>query len=74
FQRGQLEIATTHYKMAFQKDPRPDLSLRLGELSLRLKRPADAEGWWNRHLKDAPDSRARAYIRNALANDPAAAR
>jgi serine/threonine protein kinase len=74
FQRGQLDLATTHYKLAFQKDPRPDLSLRLGELSLRLKRPADAEGWWSRHLKDAPDSRARAYIRNALQNDPAVAR
>ncbi len=71
-QKGNLRNASTHYRMAFAEDPRPDLSLRLGELALRQGKPADARGWWERHLKDAPGSRARAYIVTTLKNDPAA--
>jgi len=70
--KGTLRTATIHYRMAFAADPRPDLSLRLGELALRQGKPADARGWWERHLKDAPKSRARAYILTTLKNDPAA--
>jgi serine/threonine-protein kinase len=71
-QKGNLLVASTHYRMAFAHDPRPDLALRLGELALRQGKPADARGWWDRHLKDAPKSRARAYILTVLKNDPAA--
>ena len=71
-QKGNLRMASTHYRTAFGMDPRSDLSLRLGELALRQGKPGDAKGWWDRHLKDAPKSRARAYILTALKNDPAA--
>jgi len=71
-QKGNLRTASTHYRMAFSAEPRSDLALRLGELALRQGKPADARGWWDRHLKDAPKSRARPYILTTLKNDLAA--
>ncbi|MFL5319964.1 MAG: serine/threonine protein kinase, partial [Myxococcaceae bacterium] len=62
YDRGEVPMAITKYKEAFEKDPRPELSLRLGEVNYRRNQPNEAKGWWARHLKDSPDSKARRYI------------
>ncbi len=65
-ERGQLDLAATRYKEAFEKDPRPELSLKLGELYYQRSQTAEAKAWWARHLRDHPASKARAYVQQAF--------
>ena len=48
-----VEVITTEYKKAFGFDPRPDLSLKLGEVYLQNNKIEEAKNWWARHLRDA---------------------
>ena len=65
-ERGFLGMAATEYKKAFGFDPRPDLSLKLGEVYLQNNRIEEADRWWKRHLRDAPTSKAAEYIHQTL--------
>ena len=64
--RGQTDVAAARYEEAFEKDPTPELSLKLGELCFQRNDGEKAKGWWDRHLRDAADSKARSYIEQAL--------
>jgi serine/threonine-protein kinase len=73
FRSGPLNQAASEYKRAFRHNPRPELALKLGEVYWQRyhvdgQRPQleEARAWWDRHLKDLPDSRARAYIDQSL--------
>ncbi|MBN1209629.1 MAG: protein kinase [Myxococcaceae bacterium] len=65
-QRGNLGLAATEYKKAFQFDPKPELSLKLGEVYWQSNRVDEARSWWSRHQKDRPNSKALPYIEQAL--------
>jgi serine/threonine-protein kinase len=65
-ERGFLSLAATEYKKAFGFDPRPDLSLKLGEVYLQNNKIDEARNWWTRHLRDAPSSKAASYIDQTL--------
>jgi serine/threonine-protein kinase len=69
YHNGSLNQAASDYKKAFRLNPRPELALKLGEVywqryhtDSQLPQLDEARDWWDRHLKDAPDSRARPYI------------
>jgi len=64
--RGELTVAADKYLQAFAKDPRPTLSLKLGEVFYQSNKVQEARGWWQRHLKDQTGSRARRYILEAM--------
>ncbi|HLL02882.1 MAG TPA: protein kinase [Myxococcaceae bacterium] len=73
FQNGSLSHAASEYKRAFRLNPKPDLALKLGEVywqrfHVDAHRPQldEARSWWERHLKDSPGSKARAYIQQNL--------
>jgi serine/threonine protein kinase len=75
YEAGDLALARAKYLEAFEADPTPELALKLGALA-RLRGPAgaeEAEGFFARHLRDAPESRARRQIAKAYP-DLAAAR
>jgi serine/threonine-protein kinase len=59
---GDLALAARHYGEAFGLDPTPELSLKLGEVAWHRNSLAEARGWWQRHLRDHRDSRARPHI------------
>ncbi len=59
---NRLDVATARYQEAFEKDPDPEYSLKLGEVNFQRDEREAARGWWERHLRDKPDSRARTYI------------
>ncbi|WP_373371841.1 serine/threonine-protein kinase [Archangium lansingense] len=62
YKRGDLGAAATEYLAAFSLDPSPELSLILGEVYWALDSHDEARGWWTRHLRDLPDSHARATL------------
>jgi serine/threonine-protein kinase len=62
FKRSHLDLAATEYKKAFLLNPTPELSLKLGEVYWVRKHTDAARGWWMRHLRDLPDSKARATL------------
>ncbi len=66
WRRGDAEMAITKYKEAFSKDPSPEVALKLGELYYQQDEVAEARHWWDRHLADAPTSKARAYIKQVM--------
>ena len=66
WRRNDPAMAITKYKEAFSRDPMPELALKLGELYHQQDETAEARKWWGRHLTDAPSSKARAYIKQAL--------
>jgi serine/threonine protein kinase len=68
-QSGDLETAAAKYLAAFEKNPDPQLSLKLGEVQFQRNLTQDAKGWWARHLKDQADSKARGYIHQVF-QDP----
>ncbi|WP_233262220.1 protein kinase [Vitiosangium sp. GDMCC 1.1324] len=70
FKSGNLGLAANEYRSAFLLDPSPELSLMLGEVYWALDSHDDARGWWKRHLRDLPGSKARATI---LSKEPALA-
>ncbi len=63
---NRLDLAITRYLEAFEKDPDPEYSLKLGEVNFQRDEHDAARGWWKRHLRDKPDSRARTYIEERL--------
>jgi serine/threonine-protein kinase len=65
-QRGNLGLAATEYKKAFQFDPKPELSLKLGEVYWQMDKVNEARAWWARHEKDQPQSKALPYIEQTL--------
>jgi serine/threonine-protein kinase len=60
--RVSLDLAATEYLNAFILNPSPELSLKLGEVYWTREIPAEARGWWKRHLRDLPKSKARDYL------------
>ncbi|SEM70247.1 serine/threonine protein kinase [Stigmatella aurantiaca] len=66
FQHGSLGMTATQYKLAFQYNPTPALSLKLGEVYWQQEHPGEARAWWSRHLRDARTSAARPYIEEQL--------
>ena len=67
YEAGDLALARAKYLEAFEADPTAELALKLGALA-RLRGPAGAEeaqGFFARHLHDAPTSQARAPIARA---------
>jgi eukaryotic-like serine/threonine-protein kinase len=71
-EHGQLDVAAERYREAFRLAPDPELALKLGELAWQRDQTAEARGWWQRHLRDATDSRARRYIEQAISDVSAA--
>jgi serine/threonine-protein kinase len=72
FWDGDMGNAASAYKSAFQANPTPELSLKLGEVYWQRRdcpEPSvctlEALSWWRRHLADLPDSAAGTYIRQA---------
>jgi eukaryotic-like serine/threonine-protein kinase len=63
---NQLGVALVRYQEAFQKDPSPEYSLKLGEVNYQREEFKAARGWWQRHLRDAPGSKARTYIEERI--------
>ncbi len=64
YEAGDLALARAKYLEAFEADPTSELALKLGALA-RLRGPPGAEeaqGFFARHLRDAPTSRARSQI------------
>jgi serine/threonine-protein kinase len=59
FKRTHMDLAATEYRKAFFLNPTPELSLKLGEVYWVRKYNDEARGWWKRHLRDLPDSKAR---------------
>ena len=70
--QGQWALAAQKYREAFQRAPDAELALKLGELAWQQDQTAEARGWWQRHLRDASDSRARRYIEQAISDVSAA--
>jgi serine/threonine-protein kinase len=64
--RGDPLIAINKYKEAFAHDPQPELALKLGELYYQQDELAEAKHWWDRHLADAPGSKAGGYIKQVM--------
>ncbi len=62
FARDSLSEARSSYELAWKRDPRPDLALRLGEVAFREGRIDDARAWWGQYNELAPDGPGRAYI------------
>ncbi|WP_309889132.1 protein kinase domain-containing protein [Archangium sp.] len=56
--RVSLDLAATEYLNAFAANPSPELSLKLGEVYWAREYPDEARGWYKRHLRDLPDSKA----------------
>ncbi|MFN0061910.1 MAG: protein kinase domain-containing protein [Myxococcaceae bacterium] len=67
-QKGEHAQAARLYEEAFALMPDPEYSLKLGELHRLKGDPETARGWWSRHLRDRPDSRARRYITTHFPN------
>jgi eukaryotic-like serine/threonine-protein kinase len=64
YQAGDLALARAKYLEAFEADPSAELALKLGALA-RLRGPPgadEAQGFFARHLREAPNSRARGQI------------
>ncbi len=67
YEAGDLALARAKYLEAFEEDPTAELALKLGTLA-RLRGLAGAEeakGFFARHLREAPNSQARAQIAKA---------
>jgi serine/threonine-protein kinase len=56
--RVSLDLAATEYLNAFTANPSPELSLKLGEVYWVREYHDEARGWYKRHLRDLPDSKA----------------
>lgn len=67
YEAGDLALARAKYLEAFEADPTAELALKLAALA-RLRGPAgadEAQGFFARHLREAPNSRARSQILKA---------
>nr|WP_240359483.1 serine/threonine-protein kinase [Pyxidicoccus trucidator] len=67
-QRLDIGLATTKYLDAFGVSGDPELALKLGDAYWNRPNPdmAEARGWWERHLNEVPDSKARDLIKQRL--------
>nr|WP_246137773.1 serine/threonine-protein kinase [Myxococcus llanfairpwllgwyngyllgogerychwyrndrobwllllantysiliogogogochensis] len=65
-ERGDLGLAKSKYKDAFQSNPDPELALKLGELYWQQDQLDEARGWWSRHLREVSNSKARPLIEQRL--------
>jgi eukaryotic-like serine/threonine-protein kinase len=64
YEAGDLALARAKYLEAFEADPTSELALKLGALA-RLRGPPgadEAQGFFARHLRESPTSRARSQI------------
>lgn len=66
FNGGDLPGAQRHYEAAFALSADPELALKLGQIAWLQNDLRSARGWWARHLRDNPNSRAHAYIQDAV--------
>jgi eukaryotic-like serine/threonine-protein kinase len=67
YEAGDLALARAKYLEAFEADPTSELALKLGLLA-RVRGPPgadEARGFFARHLREAPSSRARSQILKA---------
>ncbi|AKQ66873.1 Serine/threonine protein kinase PrkC, regulator of stationary phase [Myxococcus hansupus] len=67
-QRADVGMAASKYREAFGRSGDPELALKLGEMYWHRPNPdkEEARGWWNRHLREQPSSKARALIEQRL--------
>jgi serine/threonine-protein kinase len=61
-----LGLVTTMYQDAFQYSGDANIALKLGDLYWHRGFEPEARGWWERHLREAPNSKARALIEQRL--------
>ncbi|MBZ4416437.1 serine/threonine-protein kinase [Myxococcus sp. RHSTA-1-4] len=68
FQRQDVGLATTLYLEAFSLSGDPELALKLGNAYWHRPNPdvQEARSWWNRHLREVPNSKARPVIEEHL--------
>ncbi len=65
--KGAYDYALSRYLDAWNKDPQPELSLKIGELYFHKGMKADARAWWSRYRRDAaPGSKAVAYVEQMM--------
>ncbi|MFP2913250.1 serine/threonine protein kinase, partial [Pyxidicoccus sp. 3LFB2] len=67
-QRMDIGLATTKYREAFGVSGDAELALKLGDAYWNRPNPdmEEASGWWRRHLKEKPDSKARELIKQRM--------
>ncbi|MCP3143297.1 serine/threonine-protein kinase [Pyxidicoccus xibeiensis] len=67
-QRGDAGFAAAKYREAFGLSGDANLALKLGEAYWNRPNPdiEEARGWWTRHLREVPDSKARDVIEQRL--------
>jgi len=59
---ANLQLAQARYEQAWKADPTPELALKLGEVAFQQNHLEEAARWWRRYRRDAPESRAAAYL------------
>ncbi|NMO21145.1 protein kinase [Pyxidicoccus fallax] len=64
FAKQDVRLATSLYLEAFSQSGDPELALKLGNAYWHRSDPdpREAEKWWERHLREVPNSKARAVI------------
>ncbi|WP_163999309.1 serine/threonine-protein kinase [Pyxidicoccus caerfyrddinensis] len=67
-QRLDIPLAASSYREAFSMSGDPDLALKLGDIYWSRPNPdlQEARGWWERHLREMPNSKAREIIEQRL--------
>ncbi|QSQ27034.1 serine/threonine protein kinase [Pyxidicoccus parkwayensis] len=67
-QRLDIGLAAASYRDAFALSGDPELALKLGDIYWSRPNPdvQEARGWWERHLREVPNSRARELIEQRL--------
>ncbi|MFL5359248.1 protein kinase domain-containing protein [Archangium sp.] len=58
YKSGDLALAATEFRAAFSAEPSAEFALILGEVYWALDNHDEARGWWKRHLREQPDSKA----------------
>lgn len=64
--RGAFDRALKLYLEAWSYDQQPELALKIGELYFHLGQKQEARNFWARYRRDAPNSKALAYIEQML--------
>jgi len=59
---ANLDLAQARYEEAWRAAPSAELALKLGEVAYQQNRLKEAAGWWRRHRRDAPGSKAKAFL------------
>ncbi|MFT3836539.1 MAG: protein kinase [Myxococcaceae bacterium] len=66
FAKGDRDIAIERYSVSYKAEPDAQVALKLGELYYQQGKLDDAKEWFEKHRKDAPDSKAAPYISEVL--------